>query len=80
MLNVKQGKRNLLAMGSDVSASYSDMRLSDEACLQAQALIAGRLGLDFSKRRQADLVTDLLPAIRRVMQPGRPLKRAVDTG
>ena len=40
------------------------MRLSDELCLQAQALIANRMGLDFSKGRQADLVQGLVLACR----------------
>jgi chemotaxis protein methyltransferase CheR len=31
------------------------MRLSDDVCDQARALIASRLGLDFSERRQGDL-------------------------
>jgi chemotaxis protein methyltransferase CheR len=40
------------------------MRLSDDLCLQAQTLIAGRLGLDFSKGRQADLERGLVEAYR----------------
>ena len=40
------------------------MKLSDELCLQAQALIASRLGLDFSKGRQADLERGLIRACR----------------
>jgi chemotaxis protein methyltransferase CheR len=40
------------------------MRLSEETCLQAQALIASRLGLDFSKGRQADLERGLVQACR----------------
>lgn len=40
------------------------MRLSDDLCLQAQTLIAGRLGLDFSKGRQADLEWGLVQACR----------------
>ena len=40
------------------------MRLSNELCLQAQALIASRLGLDFSKGRQADLERGLVQACR----------------
>ncbi|MCI0407904.1 MAG: chemotaxis protein CheR [Acidobacteria bacterium] len=40
------------------------MRLSEELCLQAQALIASRLGLDFSKGRQADLERGLVRACR----------------
>jgi len=40
------------------------MRLSNELCLQAEALIASRLGLDFSKGRQADLERGLVQACR----------------
>ncbi|MBI4381907.1 MAG: protein-glutamate O-methyltransferase CheR, partial [candidate division NC10 bacterium] len=40
------------------------MRLSNELCIQAQALIASRLGLDFSKGRQADLERGLVGACR----------------
>lgn len=40
------------------------MRLSDDLCLQAQTLIAGRLGLDFSRGRQADLERGLVQACR----------------
>lgn len=40
------------------------MRLSDDLCLQAQTLIASRLGLDFSKGRQADLKRGLVQACR----------------
>jgi len=38
------------------------MRLSNDLCLQAQTLIASRLGLDFSKGRQADLKRGLVQA------------------
>ncbi|MDE2058111.1 MAG: tetratricopeptide repeat protein [candidate division NC10 bacterium] len=38
------------------------MRLSEELYLQAQTLIAGRLGLDFSRGRQADLERGLVQA------------------
>lgn len=38
------------------------MRLSEDLCLQAQTLIASRLGLDFSKGRQADLERGLVQA------------------
>ncbi|MBI4637216.1 MAG: tetratricopeptide repeat protein [Candidatus Rokubacteria bacterium] len=41
------------------------MRLSDEACGQARALIASRLGLDFGENRRADLERGLLNACRR---------------
>lgn len=40
------------------------MRLSWEICLQARALIASRLGLDFSEARQADLERGLIRALR----------------
>ncbi|MGB4782919.1 CheR family methyltransferase [Candidatus Methylomirabilis sp.] len=40
------------------------MRLSNDLRLQAQTLIAGRLGLDFSKGRQADLERGLVQACR----------------
>jgi len=40
------------------------MRLSDEVLLQARALIARRLGLDFPERRQADLERGLARALR----------------
>lgn len=40
------------------------MRLSQEICLQARALIAGRLGLDFPEGRQADLERRFIHALR----------------
>lgn len=40
------------------------MKLSQEICLQARALIADRLGLDFPEARQADLERGLLQAFR----------------
>jgi chemotaxis protein methyltransferase CheR len=40
------------------------MRLSDDVCDQARALIASRLGLDFSERRQGDLERCLIRACR----------------
>ena len=40
------------------------MRLSDEVCRHARALIASRLGLDFPEARQADLERGLIRACR----------------
>jgi len=40
------------------------VKLSDEVCCQARALIASRLGLDFSEHRQADLERGLVRALR----------------
>lgn len=40
------------------------MRLSDEVCREARALIASRLGLDFPESRQADLERGLIRASR----------------
>ncbi len=40
------------------------MKLSHEVCVQAQALIASRLGLDFTERRQADMERGLTQALR----------------
>lgn len=45
------------------------MKLSHEVCLQAQALIASRLGLDFPERRQADLERGLTRALRTASSP-----------
>ncbi|MGH8055680.1 MAG: hypothetical protein ACREOH_00375, partial [Candidatus Entotheonellia bacterium] len=38
------------------------MKLSDDVCRQARALIASRLGLDFPETRQADLERGLMRA------------------
>ncbi len=40
------------------------MRLSDDTCAQARALIASRLGLDFAEGRRADLERGLVRACR----------------
>ena len=40
------------------------MKLSDEVCLQARALIASRLGLDFPEGRRADLERGFIRACR----------------
>ncbi len=39
------------------------MKLSNEVFLQARVLIAGRLGLDFTDRRQTDLEQGLVHAL-----------------
>ncbi len=45
------------------------MRLADEVCRQARALIARRLGLDFPEGRRADLERGLLSACRTASVP-----------